>query len=194
MPVFADKSEGFVEGAHFDILTICIWPLTKTKIGGTLCCSSPWPSKMNAWQVREMIQGGCRVETADFGETESFVVVGSLDPAISRSDVFTISERLGSVSLEMGLMCKESFRSTMLQDLWSIDIFFPTLPSCWWVLLSQRYPNSPIFSSETCDEVFLKVCGLPNWLWPVEAQHLDETPLMALQQVHIPPWGRKIMH
>lgn len=102
-------SEGFVEGVAFDILTICIWPLTKTKIGGTLCCSSPWPSKMNAWQVREMIQGGCRVETADFGETESFVVVGSLDPAISRSDVFTISERLGSVSLEMGLMCKESF-------------------------------------------------------------------------------------
>ena len=63
-----------------------------------MCCSSPWPSRMNAWQVREMIQGwGCRVETAacsgrsDFGEIESFVVVGSLDPRfLGTVDVFTI--------------------------------------------------------------------------------------------------------
>ena len=51
-----------------------------------------------------MIQGwGCRVETAacsgrsDFGEIESFVVVGSLDPRfLGTVDVFTISERHGS--------------------------------------------------------------------------------------------------
>ena len=80
--------KGSAEHAHFDILTICIWCLTRNadiwmlfglvfshlqrpwqrisrekpwankSFSGTRCCSSPWPSKMNAWQVRETTDWG----------------------------------------------------------------------------------------------------------------------------------------
>lgn len=150
---------------------------------------------MNAWQVREMIQGwGCRVETAacsgrsDFGEIESFVVVGSLDPRfLGTVDVFTISERHGSCPNGNGAadVYEGELPCTMLLLLnflvrfarfVPIDIFFQ-IQLCYlggFFRVNKDIPILPI-SSETCeDEVLPKVCGLPNWLWPVEAQNLGK--------------------